>query len=236
VKRSFAVPLVIVALIATLIVILDTSYLSVFKQKMELIGSRVIIIDAGHGGMDGGASGRNGVLEKNINLAISQKLKAYIEEHGDTAVMIREIDEGLYSNHGTVRNKKNEDLKNRKNIIKEYNADLFISIHLNSFPQAQYYGAQVFYQKGEEKSQRLAKLAQEELIKILDKNNKRVEKSSDSYYMLKGNTVPSIIVECGFLSNPNEEKLLQDEDYQNKIAWAIYSGIMRYFTEPEVNE
>lgn len=223
--------IVIVALIAVLVVIFDYTYIHVFVNHRHTIGNRVIIIDAGHGGIDGGAIGKNGTIEKDINLEISKKLKAYIESGGDTCIMIREVDEGLYSQQGTIRNKKNEDLKNRKDIIKEYKADIFISIHLNSFPQSQYYGAQVFYPKNSEESKLLAKKVQEELLVLLDRGNKRVEKESDNYYLLRDNPIPSILIECGFLSNPEEERLLKDSEYQNKIAWAAYKGIMRYFTE-----
>ncbi|EYE87361.1 N-acetylmuramoyl-L-alanine amidase [Fervidicella metallireducens AeB] len=222
--------------IISVILLVDINYFHVFEKGLIQSGNRVIIIDAGHGGIDGGAVGLHGVIEKDINLAIAKKLKAYIELNGDTCIMIREVDEGLYSQSGTIRNKKNEDLKNRKTIIKETEADLFISIHLNSFPQAQYYGAQVFYPKEDEDSKRLAKFVQTELVNTLDRNNKRQEKSSDSYYILKDNKIPSLLIECGFLSNPAEERLLADEGYQNKIAWAIYSGIIKYFTEPIIEQ
>ncbi|QCX33897.1 N-acetylmuramoyl-L-alanine amidase [Caloramator sp. E03] len=179
--------------------------------------------------MDGGAVGKSGTIEKNINLEIAKKLKAYIEEGGDVCIMIREVDEGLYSQLNTLETKKRQDLKKRKDIINEYKADAFVSIHLNSFPQAQYYGAQVFYPKGDKDSELFAKIVQEELIKILNRNNKRIEKGTDDYYIIKNNNIPSILVECGFLSNPEEEKLLNDPNYQNKIAWALYYGIMKYF-------
>lgn len=231
-RKTVFLQFVIVALVAVLMIVIDLSYNSVFKSQNTGAGSRVIIIDAGHGGMDGGAVGDStGVLEKNINLSIAKKLKGYIEQQGDTCIMIREVDEGLYSEEGTIRQKYHENLRNRKEIIKENKADLFISIHLNHFTQAQYSGAQVFYLKGDENSRRFGKAIQEELIKVLGKDNKRVEKPADSYYILKDNKVPSIIVECGFLSNPEEEKLLNNSEYQNKIAWAIYSGIVRYFAE-----
>ena len=223
--------IIISLLFALIIIAFNYTYISAFINSYNVKGSRVIIIDAGHGGIDGGAVGKSGTIEKVINLSIAQKIKAYIEEHGDTCIMVREIDEGLYSEYGTVRNKKQQDLKNRKDIIREYDADIFISIHLNSFPQSQYYGAQVFYMRGDEKSEALAKKIQEELIKTLDRNNKRTAKPSDNYFLLDGNSIPSILVECGFLSNPEEERLLNDDGYQNKIAWAIYSGLMKYFNE-----
>jgi N-acetylmuramoyl-L-alanine amidase len=225
--------IIIVALIAVLVVIFDCTYIHVFVNHRHTNGNRVIIIDPGHGGIDGGAVGKSGTIEKNINLDISKKLKAYIESGGDTCIMIREVDEGLYGEYGSIRNKKNEDLKNRKDIIKQFKADIFISVHLNSFPQSQYYGAQVFYPENNEESKLLARKVQEELISILNRGNKRVEKESNSYYLLKDNPVPSILIECGFLSNPEEERLLNDSEYQNKIAWAAYKGIIRYFTEPK---
>lgn len=221
----------VVFLVVLLIVILDVSYFNFLSRQTSSSG-RVIIVDAGHGGIDGGAVGKDGTIEKEINLMIAKKLQAYIESGGDTCIMIREVDEGLYSQEGTIRNKKNEDLKNRKEIIKQNRGDIFISIHLNSFPESKYYGAQVFYHSGDEDSKILARLVQEELLKTLDRNNKRVEKSSETYYILRDNPVPSIIVECGFLSNPEEERLLKDEDYQSRISWAIYCGIQRYFSEP----
>lgn len=223
---------IIISLLSGLIIIaFNYTYIATFINSYSIKGSRVVIIDAGHGGIDGGAVGRSGTIEKVINLSIAQKIKAYVEEHGDTCIMVREIDEGLYSEYGTIRNKKQEDLKKRKDIIREYDADIFISIHLNSFPQSQYYGAQVFYMRGDERSEALAKKIQEELIKTLDRNNKRIAKPSDNYFLLDGNSIPSILVECGFLSNPEEERLLNDDGYQNKIAWAIYSGLMKYFNE-----
>ncbi|SKA93226.1 N-acetylmuramoyl-L-alanine amidase [Caloramator quimbayensis] len=221
--------LILVLFIAAFITTFDYGYMNVFIAKLMPTGHRVIIVDAGHGGMDGGAIGKSGTIEKNINLEIAKKLKAYIEESGDVCIMIREVDEGLYSQINANETKKRQDLKKRKEIIKENNADAFISIHLNSFPQAQYYGAQVFYPKGDENSKLFAKIVQEELIKTLNRNNKRVEKETDVYYIILNNNIPSILVECGFLSNPEEERLLNDENYQNKVAWALYCGIMKYF-------
>ncbi|MCX7903679.1 MAG: N-acetylmuramoyl-L-alanine amidase CwlD [Caloramator sp.] len=198
------------------------------KEVSTLTKDIVIVVDAGHGGIDGGAIGRSGTVEKNINLEIAKKLKGYIESHGDTCIMIREVDEGLYS-YETKKGRKAEDLKNRKQIIKENQADIFISIHLNYFPDSRYYGAQTFYPANDLESEILAKSIQAQMIKILDRNNNRVAKPSDTYYILKDNGIPSVIVECGFLSNPEEEYLLSQEEYQNKIAWAIYCGILDYF-------
>ncbi|MDO6353754.1 N-acetylmuramoyl-L-alanine amidase CwlD [Caloramator sp. CAR-1] len=198
------------------------------KEVLNMAKDIVIVVDAGHGGIDGGAIGKNGTIEKNINLEIAKKLKGYIESHGDTCIMIREVDEGLYS-YETRKGRKAEDLKNRKQIIKENKADIFISIHLNYFPDSRYYGAQTFYPSNDFESEKLAKSIQAQLIKVLDRNNNRVAKPSDTYYILKDNGIPSVIVECGFLSNPEEEYLLNQDEYQNKIAWAIYCGVLDYF-------
>ena len=186
------------------IVILDTSYNRV-KKALYIPGSnKVVIIDAGHGGIDPGA------------------------------IMIREEDEGLYSQDSP--NKKREDMKNRKQIIKDSSGDIFISIHINSFPESRYYGAQVFYFKNQKESMHLAKIMQQELIRVLNRNNERVEKSTEDYFILKDNEIPSVLIECGFLSNSEEEKLLLMPEYQEKIAFSIYTGIIRFFSEPMLDD
>lgn len=229
-KKTAILNAVIASLIVVLILVLDISYLNTFTNKFFSFsskGSKTIVIDAGHGGVDGGAVGMSGTPEKDINLLIARKLKSYIEENGDTCIMIREMDEDLYGQYGSNKSKKQHDLKKRKDFIEEYNADLFISIHLNSFPNSK--GAQVFYQKGDEDGKLLAKSIQDELVRNVDPKNKRSEKESSQYFILKGNSVPSVIVECGFLSSPSEEKLLRDENYQNKIGASIFYGIEKYF-------
>lgn len=227
-KKAF-----ILLAVALIIVILSVLYDRVNNAFNVPANNRVVVIDAGHGGRDGGAEGSSGVEEKDINLQIAKRLKRYIEEGGGTAIMIREEDQGLYSIDSS--NKKREDMKNRKQIIMESNADMLISIHLNSFPQAQYYGAQVFYFEGSESSKQLAKIMQQQLIRVLDRNNNRMEKSTKEYFILKDNGIPSVLIECGFLSNPEEERLLQQGEYQEKIAWSIYTGILRFFSEPARN-
>ncbi|MCX7951384.1 MAG: N-acetylmuramoyl-L-alanine amidase CwlD [Clostridiales bacterium] len=203
--------------------------LYITKPVFSFNSNKVVIIDAGHGGIDPGAIGRTGVVEKDINLAIAQKLKGYLEDAGFTCIMIREIDEGLYSEYGRVRDKKNEDLRNRRYFIKKYKADLFLSIHLNFFPDSRYYGAQVFYPKNDEKSELIGKEIQKSLIETLDRGNKREAKATDDIYVIRDNKIPSVLVECGFLSNYEEEELLKTQLYQNKIAWALFKGISSYF-------
>lgn len=196
------------------------------------IRSAVVVIDAGHGGRDPGASGRSGITEENVNLKIALKLRRLIEQGGGTAIMIREDDTGLYTEEGNrMDTRKSEDLKNRHALINSCGADIFISIHLNSFPQSQYYGAQTFYMKNEEKSKKLAEGIQKELIKVLNRGNERKAKTTDSIYILKNNSIPGALVECGFLSNHEEERLLNDEHYQEKVAWSIFVGIVKYMEE-----
>lgn len=193
--------------------------------------NKVVVIDAGHGGVDPGKVGNQGAHEKTLNLQIAQKLRTYIEESGGVAILTRSEDIGLYTEESkSIREKKKEDLRNRRRLIQESNGDLFISIHLNSFPSPQYYGAQSFYLEGDEESKILAEHIQKELLRVLNRENNRQAKGTDNYYILKENPVPSVLVEGGFLSNLEEEKLLNEKNYQNQLAWAIFTGIMDYFS------
>lgn len=204
------------------------------KNKFHFINSeedRVILIDPGHGGVDGGASGiKSGILEKDINLKISTKLRDKLEKQGYKVVMTREDDRGLYEDEGRIRKKKLEDLNNRVKIKKDSNCDMFISIHLNAFPETKYYGAQVWYSRNKD-SQRLARIVQENFKKDLDINNNRQEKPAlDSYKVLRVNDdMPSILIECGFLSNPGEEQKLTTDEYQNIIAESIVKSLNTYY-------
>lgn len=196
------------------------------------ISNKIIGIDPGHGGVDPGAVGMSGIKEDKINLQIAKNLKRLIEQSGGIVILTRNTDDGLYSEDAkTLRQMKNEDLKKRKEIIHDSGCEIFISIHLNSFTRSNYYGAQTFYRKGSEEGERLAQIIQNELRNILDKDNKREPQERDDVYLLNEIELPSTLVECGFLSNKEEEMLLDTPIYQEKIAWAIYIGIMNYFTE-----
>jgi len=209
-----------------------THYTEAVNASRLPIRNKVIMIDPGHGGIDPGAVGRTGVLEDEINLKIAFKLRKLIEQFGGVGLMIREDDSGLYSEgKSRIRDMKNEDLRERHRIINESGADILISIHLNFFPQSQYYGAQCFYNKGDEEGKKLAELIQAELVDVIKNNNTRKAKSIDSVYILKNNKMPSVLIECGFLSNHEEERLLQNDNYQEKLAWAIFMGVMKYFEE-----
>ncbi|QSZ27239.1 N-acetylmuramoyl-L-alanine amidase CwlD [Aceticella autotrophica] len=187
------------------------------------ISNKIIIIDAGHGGGDPGKPGKYGKNEDELNLEIATKLKELIEESGGVAVMTRQGD--------PLSDNLMQDLKNRVKKGNNANGEVFISIHQNSFPQEQYKGAQVFYHKNSEKGKFLAEILQKELKNTLDESNDRMPKETSTFYILRNAKMPAVIVECGFMSNPEEEKLLNDKKYQYKIAWAIYKGLMRYFNE-----
>lgn len=190
---------------------------------------KTVLIDPGHGGIDGGAVSKKGTVEKNINLNISLKLRDRLSNGGYNVIMTREEDKGLYSDKGTIRNKKNEDLAERCRMKETSNCDLFISIHLNAFPQTQFSGAQVWY-SNEESSKKFAHILQGNLRKDLDINNKRIEKPAmNEYKILRCSKVPSAIVECGFLSNEGEEFKLKADEYQDKIAESLAKSINEYF-------
>lgn len=191
---------------------------------------KVILIDPGHGGFDGGAQSKTGTIEKGINLEISQKLKSNLEGKGYKVVMTREGDEGLYSKGTTIREKKREDLKKRSEMKKETNCDIFISIHQNMFAQSKCYGAQVWYASNDQ-SAKLAKNIQEALKETVDDNNKRIEKAAGESYLILRDKYEgaSVLVECGFLSNPEEEIRLKSEEHQNKIIEGLSLAIDRYF-------
>ena len=187
-----------------------------------------VAIDSGHGGIDPGKIGTGNVYEKDINLAIALKLKNLLEQSGITVIMTRSDDNGLYNENDT--NKKAVDMKKRCNIINESDADVAVSIHQNSYVSSDSKGAQVFYYKNSQEAKKLAGIIQKNVIKEADPLNKRVEKSDSTYYMLLHTQIPTVIVECGFLSNPEETAKLISGDYQQKIAYGIYCGIIEYLT------
>ncbi|MNW51192.1 Germination-specific N-acetylmuramoyl-L-alanine amidase precursor [compost metagenome] len=188
-----------------------------------------IAIDPGHGGPDGGAVSKQGVIEKEINLAVSLYLRDYLQQAGAIVVMTREEDQDLASDNTKGYSKrKTEDLKRRVRFIEEHESKLFVSIHMNAVPSARWSGAQTFYSSNNGDSITLAEMIQDELKRNLE-NTERVAKQSDkTIYLLETLKIPAVLVEVGFLSNPGESALLRDEAYQRKVAASIYQGILRY--------
>ena len=206
--------------------------LGLAKETMNTnqIGIKKILIDSGHGGMDGGTSSKNGTVEKDINLSVAKKLKVSLQKAGYEVVMTREDDTELSSKKGTIREKYREDLTNRCNLKKSSNCDMFVSIHLNYFTESKYYGAQVWYSSYKD-SATFAGILQKNFRVDLDANNKRVPKpAKTSYKILRENDdMASVIVECGFLSNYDEEQKLKSNEYQERISNSISKSISEYF-------
>ena len=185
-----------------------------------------IVIDAGHGGIDGGSTGTNtGITESELNLIYANKLEKLLKSVGINVVKTRNSLDGLYEVGS--KNFKKEDMQKRKEIIQQANAQAVISIHMNKFSLKSEKGSQVFYQKNGEKSKKLADCIKDELVSKIE--NARNLTLGGDFFICKCDDVPSVIVECGFLSNEKEELLLQDSDYQDKLCYSIFCGIMRYF-------
>ena len=194
------------------------------------ISGKIIVVDAGHGIPDEGAESSNGTTEAQTNLKIALKLQNLLEQSGCTVILTRSDENAIYDlDSKTLREKKISDIRNRVKIGNESQADVFVSIHLNKIPQSQYDGWQTFYKEGNQEGAKLAKSIQSSLNEAIQKENNRIAKTIDNVYIIKHVEIPTTIVECGFLSNPEEEKLLLEDEYQNKLAWGIYNGIINYF-------
>ena len=223
----------IISLVIVIVSVIEVKTASEEVIKIMPITNKTIIVDAGHGGIDPGSmTDDQSVKEKDVNLKITKKVKELLEASGAMVILTRNDDTSLYTEQvgKTIRQKYNENLKNRKKIIQESSADMFISIHLNKFQESKYYGAQTFYPKGKDDGKELAQFVQDELKRVVDEDNDRKIKPRDDIYLLKNAKMPSILIECGFLSNEKESQLLADSKYQDKIAWAIYVGIQKYLT------
>jgi len=201
----------------------------VSKKLSQLVTSEnvqaqkeVVVIDAGHGGHDPGKVGVNDALEKDINLQIAEKVKAHLEKNGIEVVMTREDD--------VMEDTKLEDMKKRVAVINKTKPVITVSIHQNSYSDPNVKGAQVFYYIDSEVSRGAASLMQGELRKVDTENTRQIKSNSD-FYMLKKTEVPTIIVECGFLSNPGEAEKLVSDEYQEEMAQAICSGILTWLSQ-----
>ena len=194
------------------------------------VTEKVVVLDAGHGKPDEGAQGVEGVTEEKTNLEIALKLQKLLEESGATVILTRSDENAIYDlDKTTLREMKVSDIKNRVKIGNESSADIFVSIHLNKIPQQQYDGWQTFYNVKSTEGQKLAVSIQNSLNTAIQKENNRVAKSIDNVYIVKHVEIPITIVECGFLSNPEEEQKLLNDEYQNRLSWGIYNGIIDYF-------
>lgn len=190
---------------------------------------KTVIIDAGHGGEDSGAIGGGNVYEKDLNLEIAFKLGEYFKSAGYTVVYTREDDKLLYTEEQNIKGmRKINDLKNRMSIANSYTDALFISIHMNSYGAPNCSGLQVYYGVESDDSRNMADAVQSEVVKRLQPTNRRKIKSGEGIYLLENSTNPAILIECGFLSNPEECKKLSEKEYQKELSFAILCGIIEY--------
>lgn len=218
-------------IIATALSVKENNFKYIETVSLPVSG-KVVVVDAGHGVPDEGAEVGDGTTEAQTNLKIALKLQNLLEQSGCTVILTRSDENGIYDlDSKTLKQKKISDIRNRVKIGNESSADIFVSIHLNKIPQEQYDGWQTFYNKNSEQGQKLAKLIQENLNEAIQKDNKRVAAKIENIYIINNVEIPTTIVECGFLSNPQEKELLLRDDYQNRLAWGIYNGIIDYFYE-----
>ena len=192
------------------------------------LGDRVVLIDAGHGGVDPGAVGISKVLEKDITLAVSKRLQVLVDQGGAKTIMVRSDDSDLGSSQGLLKRKR-EDLAKRIQMAMDTQAEVYLSIHANSFPDAKLTGAQTFYHSDSPEGKQLAQAIQQELN--LMTKGKRVAKGNQEIYVLKKANQAAVTVELGFLSNHEEEQLLTTPEYQQQLAVAIYKGLTAYFNQ-----
>ena len=229
-KKIIIIALVLIVIFLSIYIISFKVDKTVISVNATAITSKVVVIDAGHGKPDEGAVGLYGTTEEAINLKIAMKLQALVEQSGGIVYLTRSNENGIYSSQAkSIREKKISDVKNRVIIGNGQDVDIFISIHLNKYPSSTYSGWQTFYQQGNEESIRLAKCVQDSLNNTISKPNNRVPLVLKGVYLMDHIQNTTITVECGFLSNKEEARLLNDDSYQDKLAWGIYIGIQEYF-------
>ena len=218
-------PIISVFVVLIIAIALSFGIVSVVKQDNIPKPAYTLVIDAGHGGRDDGCSGVAGTKESEINLKIAKTLKTYLETLGIKVVLTRADGNGLYS--ANADNYKQSDMEKRIEIINDASPDMVISIHQNSYTDSSQCGAQAFFQENDDVSMEFAASVQSQLISQLP--NARKEPNAGDYYLLKECNLPAVLVECGYLSNSEEESMLNTTEYQNKVAYAIMCGVVKYF-------
>ena len=216
-------------LILCLIFVITVSVSAIFMKNYHPVNSKasnIIVVDAGHGGIDGGALGLYNIVEKDLNLEIAKKVEEKLKAKGFSVIMTRSEDVSIHSDDkNTIREKKTSDLLNRAELANKSGARLFISIHLNTFLEESISGAQVFHKNGDQTGKEYAKKIMDAL-KALDEKNKRLEKVIPNPNLLfKKLEIPAVLIECGFISNNSDAVLLKSYEYQNKLAEKIVDAI-----------
>ncbi len=198
----------------------------------------IVILDAGHGGEDSGTVGINGVLEKDLNLAVSQNLAALLRSAGITVIETRTEDRLLYTEAENIKGyRKLYDLKNRLAVATAHPDAIFISLHMNSFPEERYKGLQIYYSQNNEESRILAARLQKEVKAALQPDNDRkIKPASSTIYLLDRAENPALLIECGFLSNPEESTALSEEDYRKELSFVLFCGIINHISENKTKE
>ena len=226
----------IIFIVSSIFFIVFFYFYLLYSSKAILVSStpisnHVIILDAGHGIPDGGATNNDGsIIESSINLAIVKKIQKLLESSNCTVILTRSDENGIYDiNSKTIKEKKKSDMINRAQIANTSDAELFVSIHMNKIPQEKYSGWQTFYKKNDDISKQVALNIQNNLNSSIQEKNARQIKPISNIYLSKHIDIPFVLVECGFLSNIIESKLLATDYYQTKLSWGIYSGILDYF-------
>jgi N-acetylmuramoyl-L-alanine amidase len=217
-KKKYIIIALALLLAASTVLVLSTTSASIPNK------SYTIVIDPGHGGIDGGSVGVSGKDENSLNLEYSLCLKEILTDAGVNVIMTRTNLNGLYSIFSD--NKKLDDMKKRKDIVTKSKADMVLSIHMNSFPLKSARGAQVFYKKDSVSGEKLAENIQEVFIKTLP--NAKPEPAVGDYYMLNEFEIPSVIIECGYISNEEEEQLILQEDYKKLVCLSIFAGVLKF--------
>ncbi|WP_078551206.1 N-acetylmuramoyl-L-alanine amidase CwlD [Bacillus alkalicellulosilyticus] len=217
--------------VVSLLFIIQYQFLSDDSTSWQLpLSGKVIVVDPGHGGLDGGATSKEGLLEKEVTLDIAFQLRDYLQEAGALVLMTREEDRDLADDDvRRVRDRKVQDLKRRVDMVNDSDADMFISIHLNAIPSPKWSGAQTFYNRSFDENKNMAKFVQDELRRNLE-NTTREAKPINNVFLIRKAEIPGVLVEVGFLSNPQEANLLSQKDYQQKVAASIYQGLLRFYT------
>ncbi|MCH5267932.1 MAG: N-acetylmuramoyl-L-alanine amidase [Lachnospiraceae bacterium] len=227
--KRYGIGIGIGLLVSAGVLLVDSKELVSTFQAANNQAKYTVVIDSGHGGVDPGKVSVDGAYEKTINLAIAKELKEVLSRNDCQVIMTRETDEGLYQE--TDRNKKRADMAERLKIMNGCEADVVVSIHQNSYSDRTSKGAQVFYQATSERGKQLAARIQQTIVEQVDPENHRQIKANNDYYLLKNTTSTMVIVECGFLSNPQESEKLQDAAYQKKLAESIGMGVLYYLGE-----
>ena len=225
-----------IALFLCVSMLYGVCFIALFRWENDIYVStsvqtqkRIIVIDAGHGGEDSGAIGESGVYEKDLNLEIAFKLGEYITSAGYEVAYTRTEDKLLYKEEENIKGmRKISDLKNRIGIANSYTDAIFLSIHMNSYGAKSCSGLQVYYGVGNEEAHRLANDIQSEVVSRLQTANKRQTKSGAGLYLLENSQNPAVLIECGFLSNPEECEKLSQKEYQKELSFAILCGIIKY--------